>query len=174
MSETDPALTLGAKPAELPLSKFEAVWAIFLGTLLLFAVCIIVADVILRALFAISPLYSFEITNYVFGAFCSWSFALSMIHNPHVRIDFVVDRFPHPAKAVFGILAALSLVYVAFFFAKASWEVTFRSFALGAISNSSLGISMVLPQALWSIGNSLFFLLSLKLLYSAASALRRP
>lgn len=159
--------------ADSPLSNTEIMWAVSLGTLLFAAVSIIAIDVILRVLFAISPLYSFEMTNYLFAVFCSLSFAISMIYNPHVKIDFIINKFPFKLKTILQILGAISMVYIAFVFAKSSWEVTIRSFNLGAISNSSLGVPIALPQSLWSIGNSLFFLLSLKLLLSTAKQMQR-
>lgn len=149
-------------PRSALLARVESLGVIFLGGLLFAAVALIVVDVILRYSMNIAPLHSFELTQYFFGVFCAFSFALSMLGSPHVRITVFVGRAGPGVTRVLSALAALSMLYVAIQFALGALGVLLQTISLDATSNSTLEVPMWIPQAAWFAGNLLFVLLALR------------
>lgn len=128
--------------------------------MLLLSAVLISLDVVFRALLKITVFESFELSGYAFAISTALGMSYALSSRAHIRIEVAyqslsvrwrgwLDTFAHAVLA----LCALALLYWG---ASMAWD----NYQTGARSNSSLGVPLALPQALWLLGLGWFALLS--------------
>lgn len=140
------------------------------GLLILAAAVLVSVDVILRKLLSVTVGGADELSGYALAIGSAWSFAFVLLHRGNVRIDALYQHLPQVLAAVCDMLAILSLLA---FVSLVTWHgssVLAHSWNVGARSNSSLAVPLVIPQALWWAGYAWFVVCGLLLLLRGAMA----
>lgn len=123
------------------------------GAVILFGCAVpITIDVAMRYFFNRSAVESFEISGYGLAACIGLGLAFTVTTKAHIRVDFVVARFPFPLRAACDLAAACALAVLAAALAWFAWGTLAQSWSMGARSMSHLRIPIVIPQGLWWIG----------------------
>jgi TRAP-type C4-dicarboxylate transport system permease small subunit len=126
-------------------------------------------DIMARRMLGFSSGATSELSGYLLAVGMSWGLAAALIERAHVRIDILVQKLPLGARAWLHFVALAVLLVVAGFFAWGAAALALDSWQLRATDVSQLSTPLVLPQALWAAGLSLFLLAALGL---AARTLR--
>jgi TRAP-type C4-dicarboxylate transport system permease small subunit len=131
----------------------------------LFVVCavFVTVDVISRKVFGFSSRGTVEITGYMLALGITWGLAHTLTLRAHIRVDVLVTRMPVGLRAYMHALALAFLTVMTFFFAWRGWAVFGESWEFGSTDTSALSIPLVLPQGLWALGLSVFFVLTVTL-----------
>ena len=148
------------------------------GGLILACAFLVTLDVVTRKLFRVTYFESVELSQYAFGISIALSLGFALTQKSHIRIDAAYMLLSRGWRAVLDILAVVAMTGLAALFAYYTWSVTMQSFnmpgrVLGAASASSLQFPLVIPQGLWSIGFSWFFLVCVYYLIRSAWSLIR-
>ena len=122
------------------------------GALMLAGAVVVVVDVAARRLAGRTWLESYELTSYAFAVAVAASLAHALFAGAHVRIDVLHARLPAPARRALDVLAVALLGATAALLAWHAAGTLAQSIALGARSNSALGVPLAWPQALWAAG----------------------
>ncbi|MGE0154991.1 MAG: TRAP transporter small permease subunit [Reyranellaceae bacterium] len=137
------------------------------GAIVLASAGMIGVDVLARSVLGREVIDSFELTS--FGLAVSFALGLpySVATGAHIRIN-ALERFKLRALDNLADLAAfLSMAIFAVFLAYFAVEAVIDSLHYNAKSNSTLGLPIAIPQALWAFGLVLFALISLFVLVRA-------
>ncbi len=126
-------------------------------------------DIMARRVLGFSSGATSELSGYLLAVGMSWGLAAALIERAHVRIDIFVQKLPLGARAWLHFVALAVLLAVAGFFAWGAAALALDSWQLRATDVSQLSTPLVVPQALWAAGLSLFLLAALGL---AARTLR--
>lgn len=149
-------------------------WLARLGGALVLASAVLVgAEVVLRNLFGLAVLHSFELTIYLFAVAVSLSFGHALVRRAHIRIDVVTALLPRPVRAVLDLLALVAITALAVLYAVHGWGVVAQSAALGARSNTTLAVPLAVPEGAWAVGLTLFALTAAVLTLRVAGLLAR-
>ncbi len=124
--------------------------SVFGGAVILCCAILVGLDVVLRDIFNISVIFSFEITEYANAFAMSLAFADALYAKRHIRIDVLYNKFSRDAKAIFDVLAIVGVTLIACFLAYQATRLALDSFEIGATSKSTLAVPMFIPQGLWS------------------------
>ncbi|PPD15674.1 MAG: hypothetical protein CTY25_05035 [Methylobacterium sp.] len=143
------------------------------GGLVLVSALLVGVDVLMRNLFGLSALYSFELSRYLFGAVVTFGLSFALVERAHIRIDPLVRLLPAGARAVADVVALAATAPVALVMAWQGIDLVHQSLRLGAISNSPLGIPIAIPQGMWAFGLIWFAVTSVVLLVVASGALAK-
>jgi TRAP-type mannitol/chloroaromatic compound transport system permease small subunit len=122
------------------------------GALLIIASAVITFEIVARKFFLLPFNVGTEVSTYALAVGASWSFAYTLLHRAHVRIDVLRNWLPLVARAFLDVAALLSLTAVAVILAWYLFDTVEASWTLGARENTSLGTPLVLPHGLWFIG----------------------
>ena len=145
-----------------------------LGGLMILASALLVGvEVVLRNLFGLAVLNSFELTIYLFATAVALGLPHALAARAHIRIDILHARLPLPMRAVLDVAALASVAALAGLFAWHALGVARHSAALGATSNSGHAIPLVLPQGAWALALAWFALVAALLTLRAAADLVR-
>ena len=134
------------------------------GLLILAAAVLVSVDVVLRKLVSVTLGGADELSGYALAIGSAWSFAFVLLNRGNVRIDALYQHLPQVLAAVCDMLAILSLLA---FVSLVTWHgssVLAHSWNVGARSNSSLAVPLIVPQALWWAGYAWFVVCGLLLL----------
>lgn len=133
----------------------------WIGGLLLFLAAILVAaEVVLRNLAGLAVLHSFELTNYLFATAVAFGLAHTLACRSHIRIDIVYAALPAPVRAGLDLLAMAGMTALGALYAWQAWRTVALSADLGAVSNTTLAVPLVVPQGLWALGLTWFTLVA--------------
>lgn len=143
------------------------------GGLMLLSAGLVSAEVLLRNLFSLSVLNSFELTIYMFAAATAFAFSFALVERVHIRIDILLGLLPRPVRAILDVVSLAGLAALAALFAQHAWRTAMTSERLGAVSNSSLAVPLVVPQGIWALALTWFALTAFLLALDAALALSR-
>ena len=141
------------------------------GLLILAAALLVSVDVTLRKLANTTLGGADELSGYALAIGSTWSFAFVLLARGHVRIDALYQLLPRKLAAACDLIAIAALLAFASLIAWHGAGVLAQSWQLGARSNSSLAVPLVLPQALWWFGYAGFVVCAALLLLRAAAAL---
>lgn len=123
------------------------------GAAILFGCAVPVAiDVIARMLIGRALLQSVELSGYAMAACIGLGMGWTAATNANVRVDIVTARLPRRYRIVTDVLASLAIAATALALAGYSYGVLAESWRLGARSESTLMVPMVLPQGIWWVG----------------------
>lgn len=101
-----------------------------------------------------------ELATYALAVAATWALAYVVFERAHVRVDVISQRLPPRPRAVFDIVAVLSLAVVGAVLSVGAVEMLMTSLRLGSRSNTTLGIPLALPQSAWVFGLVWFTLVS--------------
>ena len=156
----------------LKLADRISLWGVWFGGGLIFLAALLVsADVIMRKLFTVSLGGADELSGYAFAIGTAWAFAFTLLRRSNVRVDALYQHLPPKLRAFLDILALLALGVLAAYLTFYAFSVFQTSWDLKAQSNSSLKISLWIPQGIWFLGLVLFVVTLTLLLLRAAVAL---
>lgn len=123
------------------------------GGIILFGCAFPIAiDVMTRAVLGRTVLESFEISSYAFAACIGLGMGYTVTTKANIRVDIFSARLPRRIRMVFDIAAALALALTALAFAWYTFDVLQQSWKLGARSESTLRVPLLLPQSIWWLG----------------------
>lgn len=125
-------------------------------------------DVLARKLFSVSSRATVELTGYMLAFGIAWGLADALTTRAHIRVDLVVSRMALGVRVWMHALALGFLAVLAFFFVWRAWAVVRESWEFGAHDSSALAVPLVVPQALWALGITAFFVLAVLMLAEVA------
>ena len=133
------------------LRRINHVIAMLTGCLLLGCAAFVLADIVMRQLGS-----SFggtdEISGYVMAIATSWGMAFTLLELGHVRIDILRGRATGLVRAIFDLVAMLSLTGTITLIAVMSWPVVARSLANSSRANTPLETPLSWVQIPWFAG----------------------
>jgi TRAP-type C4-dicarboxylate transport system permease small subunit len=132
--------------------KTSRLLACFGGGVLLCCCVLVSLDVISRKLFNIVPFFSFELTGYGFGLAIALGYSYALLSKAHIRVNALYIHFPPAVRIVLDIVALAVLSAVVGSLAFYAVIVAHKSFELDAVSNTTLAMPLVIPQAIWAMG----------------------
>ena len=130
------------------------------GWLFVVAAFFITFDVLGRKLFSVSSQATVEVTGYMLAFGIAWGLTDALTTRAHIRVDVLVMRLPLGIRVWMHALALAFLVTLNFFLAWRCWAVVGDSWLFGARDSSALNTPLIVPQGLWALGISVFFVLS--------------
>jgi TRAP-type C4-dicarboxylate transport system permease small subunit len=128
-------------------------------------------DVLSRKFAGFSTRSTTEITGYMLAFGLTWGMAHALATRSHIRVDMLVSRMPLPLRAYMHAVALAFLAVMVFFFLWRGWAVVFESWEFGARDTSALSIPLIVPQSLWAVGITVFFVLTVVLLLEVVVSL---
>jgi TRAP-type C4-dicarboxylate transport system permease small subunit len=134
------------------------------GWLFVVCACFVTFDVLSRKLVGVTSQGTTEITGYILAFGISWGLAHALATRSHIRVDMLVARMPLGLRGPMHALALAFLVVLAFFMTWRGWAVVAESWEFGARDTSALSIPLIVPQALWAFGITVFFVLAAAML----------
>lgn len=141
-----------------PLPQRVSRWLAWIaGAVILFGCAVpITIDVAMRYFLGRSAVESFEISGYGLAVCIGLGLAYTVTTKAHIRVDFVVARFPPALRVACDLLAACALALVAAALAWFAWGTLAQSWSMDARSMSRLRVPLVIPQGLWWLGLAWF------------------
>jgi TRAP-type mannitol/chloroaromatic compound transport system permease small subunit len=128
------------------------------GALILFSALLVSTDVVLRGLFNLSALNSFELSTYAFAASVTLGHAYALISRSHIRIEVAYMQLPRRIRDYLDIVSIILLAGSAVMLVYFAFRTLQFSYKIGAHSNSALAVPLVVPQGIWFFGLALFAL----------------
>jgi len=123
------------------------------GAVILFGCALPIAiDVISRAVIGRTVLESFEISGYAFAACIGLGMGFTVTSKANIRVDILSAKLPRRLRLIFDMAAAVALAVTAVALAWYAFEVLAESWRLGARSQSTLQVPLLLPQSVWWLG----------------------
>ncbi len=127
------------------------------GAVILFGCAVpITIDVAMRYFVGRSAVESFELSGYGLAICIGLGLAFTVTTKAHIRVDFVVARFPFPVRAACDLAAACALALVAAALAWFAWGTLSQSWSMDARSMSRMRVPLAIPQGLWWLGLAWF------------------
>jgi TRAP-type mannitol/chloroaromatic compound transport system permease small subunit len=132
----------------------------------LFVVCALFVsfDVLARKFLSVSSQATVELTGYMLAFGIAWGLCDALTTRAHIRVDVIVNKLPLGLKVWAHGLALGFLAVLAFFFVWRAWAVVLDSWEFNAHDSSALRVPLVVPQALWALGITAFFVLTVLML----------
>ena len=121
-----------------------------------------------RKLFSFSLQGVDEIGSYTYGIVGAFGFAYALITRSHVRVDFLLSRFPLKLRSLLNLLAMLSLAAFSLLCLWRGAHVLMESVELGATAATPLATPMWIPQSIWLLGYLMFALVAVWTAFDAA------
>jgi TRAP-type mannitol/chloroaromatic compound transport system permease small subunit len=139
----------------------------------LYVVCafFVTFDVIGRKFFGISSKATVELTGYMLAFGIAWGLTDALATRAHIRVDVLVTRLPVRLRVYMHALALGFLAVLSFFLVWRCWAVVHDSWLFGARDSSALTTPLIIPQGLWALGITVFFLLALVMLLEVVVSL---
>ena len=94
----------------------------------------------------------------------AWGLTDALSTRSHIRVDVLVTRLPPAIRAYMHALALVFLAFLNFFFSWRSWAMVNDAWLFGSRDSSALRTPLIIPQALWAVGITIFFLLTVVML----------
>lgn len=127
------------------------------GAIILFGCALPIAiDVISRAVVGQTVLESFEISGYAFAACIGLGMGFTVTSKDNIRVDILSAKLPRHLRIIFDLIASIALAVTAVALAWYAFGVLAESFRLGARSQSTLRVPLLLPQTIRWLGLSWF------------------
>lgn len=151
-----------------------SLWMARLGGGALLGVALLICLEVVLRMFRIGNMsVGTELGSYALALGATWSLAYVVLERGHVRVDVVARRLPQVPRNVLDVLAIFSLAVVGAVLSTGAWSMVATSLRLGSRSNTTLGIPLAVPQALWTLGLVWFTLVALSRTIQALRALLR-
>jgi len=132
------------------LSRWLA-WAA--GSAILFGCAIPISiDVVSRAVIGRTLLESFEISGYSLAVCIALGMGYTVTSKANIRVDILTVKLPRYVRLVFDMAAAVAVAVTAVALARYCFGILAESWKLGARSQSTLQLPLILPQGIWWLG----------------------
>lgn len=131
------------------------------GLLILLAALIVSVDVVTRSILRLTFLHSFELGSYAFAVSVTFGLAYTLTSRAHIRIEVFYILFKNPVRIALDLVAIVFMAIAAVAFAWFAGQTVYYTYEVGAHSNTSLAVPLVIPQALWLVGLVWFALTAL-------------
>lgn len=123
------------------------------GGIVLFGCAVPISiDVVSRAVIGRTLLESFEISGYALAACIGLGMGYTVTSKANIRVDILTAKLPGSLRIVFDLAAAIALAVIAVALAWYAYDVLAESWKLGARSQSTLRVPLILPQGIWWLG----------------------
>lgn len=123
------------------------------GGIILFGCAVPISiDVVSRAVIGRTLLESFEISGYALAACIGLGLGYTVTSKANIRVDILTAKLPARLRIVFDFAAAIALAVTAVALAWYAYGVLAESWKLGARSQSTLQVPLILPQGIWWLG----------------------
>jgi len=107
------------------------------GYLILVLVVVVLYEVLMRYVFNISQMWSFETAQYLFGAFFVMGGAYLLFHEGHVKIDVLYSKLSPRGRAITDLVTSVFFfIFIGLLIWK-GWELAWRAFLLGERTDSA-------------------------------------
>jgi TRAP-type C4-dicarboxylate transport system permease small subunit len=126
------------------------------GALILASAALITLDVVFRNLTKSTFFESFELSGYAFAISTSFGLAFAFFSKAHIRIEVLYNLLPRKARAWLDVASVLVLAVIALVLAYWCAQAMLQNVSSGARSNSTLGLRIAIPQAIWLAGLAWF------------------
>lgn len=150
------------------IARISRIFAWLGGLLVLVAALLISLDVLTRNILGSTFFESFELGSYAFAACVALGMSYALTSKAHIRIEVVYSLFPRRFRVVLDVMAIMFLAVAASVLAWFAAQTVYDSYSIGAHSNTTLAVPLVLPQGLWLAGLGWF---ALTTVWLAASSL---
>jgi TRAP-type C4-dicarboxylate transport system permease small subunit len=130
------------------------------GWLFVVAAFFVSFDVISRKFFGFSSQATVELTGYMLAFGIAWGLTEALTTRSHIRVDVLLVRLPAGARAYMHALALAFLVFFGVFLVWRCWAMVGDAWLFGARDSSALATPLIVPQSLWALGITIFFLLA--------------
>jgi len=151
-----------------------SLWMARLGGGALLGVALLIClEVVLRMLRIGNMSVGTELGSYALALGATWSLAYVVLERGHVRVDVIARQLPQAPRTMLDLLALSSLAVVGAVLSTGAWGMVSTSLRLGSLSNTTLGIPLAIPQALWTLGLIWFTLVAIGRTIQALRALLR-
>lgn len=124
-------------------------------------------DVIARNTLGVSSQSTTELTGYMLAFGIAWGLPHALTSRAHVRIDIFLNNVPLRWRQHLHILALALLAVFAGFLAYGAIMLVIESWDFGATDMSLLRTPLIIPQGLWALGLTAFFVLIVAMLIEA-------
>jgi TRAP-type C4-dicarboxylate transport system permease small subunit len=138
--------------------RFSRFLAILGGWALLGLSVYIGIDVVGRKLFSLSLQGSDEIGGYVLAIVCAAGFSYTLSQRSHIRLNALLTALPRGLQAAANLLAYGLLLLLAFMLVWRGAMMLHESFSIQAVAPTPLETPLWIPQGLYVLGLSYFFL----------------
>lgn len=123
------------------------------GGIVLFGCAVPISiDVVSRAVIGRTLLESFEISGYALAACIGLGLGYTVTSKANIRVDIITAKLPGSLRIVFDLAASIALAVIAIALAWYAYDVLAESWKLGARSQSTLQVPLILPQGIWWLG----------------------
>ncbi len=122
------------------------------GVLILFAAVLITLDVICRSAFKSTVFESLELSSYAIAIATTFGLAWALVSRAHVRIEVIYNVLGRRLQSCLDVLALAMLALVSGVAAYWGGMVVLGNAQIGAVSNTTLAIPLVVPQGIWWLG----------------------
>jgi len=157
-----------------PLVSAISLWMARIGGGALLGVALLISvEVLLRVLRIGHLSVGTELASYALALGATWSLAYVVLERGHVRVDILASKLPGVPRAVLDLLALVSLALAGLVLSYGAWGMVATSLRLGSRSNTTLGIPLAWPHALWTFGLIWFTLVALGRTIQALRAILR-
>jgi TRAP-type C4-dicarboxylate transport system permease small subunit len=144
--------------------KFNVVFSIIGGYILLFLSILIVIEIFARKLFNFSLQGIDEMGGYVVAVTGTFGFAYALIERTHTRIDIILDHVPPVIRNLLNVLAYALVTGAALFMLRYGYEALSESILFKSLSPTPLQIIMWIPQSMWVAGLVVFSITAIAML----------
>jgi TRAP-type C4-dicarboxylate transport system permease small subunit len=133
---------------------------VVLALAFIFAVLLNFANVVGRYLLGISLIGSDEVQIFIMIGMTFLGAAVVTRRNMHLRMDVLVQFFPHPVQELLRVIEQLLLITLAGFVLSQSWFYARQMLRIGRTSDMA-GIPMWIPHAMVALGFGLILVFAI-------------
>jgi TRAP-type C4-dicarboxylate transport system permease small subunit len=144
--------------------KFNVVFSIIGGYILLFLSFLIVFEIIARKIFNYSLQGVDEMGGYIVAITGTFGFAYALIERTHTRIDIILDHVPAAIRNLLNLLAYALVTGGALFMLRYGYEALSESILFKSLSPTPLQVTMWIPQSMWVAGLIVFAITAVAML----------
>ena len=157
-----------------PFTSTVSLWMARVGGGALLGVALLISvEVILRMLRIGNMSVGTELSSYALAIGATWSLAYVVFERGHVRVDIIARKLSAVPRTMLDVLSLASLAIIGIVLSVGAYGMLATSLRLGAKSNTTLGIPLAIPQALWTLGLVWFALIALGRTFQAIRAMAR-
>jgi TRAP-type C4-dicarboxylate transport system permease small subunit len=128
-------------------------WSVWVGGAAFTLVSIMVLlEVIGREFFGLRSAGSGEIAGYVFAVVTAWGFSYALFERAHIRIDVAYQKFGDRLRGIMDMVGLFCIFLFSVVLSQKALDTVIESVEYGAVSTTSLQVSLWVPQLLWAIG----------------------
>lgn len=133
----------------LPASRMLALIA---GYFLLGLALLVTTEILLRRFMNVSLQGGDEFGGYVLAILAAFGFSFALLERSHTRVEILLERVGTGTRAVFNLIAAWCVAFMACFMAWRAYAALAESIEFRALSGTPLMTPLWQPQSLWVAG----------------------